>query len=72
MFDFTNNTSGLLNVLEFCRKRNAGLIFWSTNKTYSGDKCNSIPIVEKETRLEWNAPDNFIHGWTSNGINEDF
>jgi len=72
MFDFTNNTSGLLNVLEFCRKRNSGLIFWSTNKTYSGDKCNSIPIIEKETRLEWSAPDNFIHGWTSKGINEDF
>ena len=27
MYDVTNNTTGLINVLEFCRKNNAGLYF---------------------------------------------
>ncbi len=73
MFDFTNNTGGLINVLEFCRERSSALIFWSTNKVYAGDKCNATPIVERQTRLEWDdqAPAN-IPGWSTKGFSEDF
>ena len=70
-FDFTNNTVGLVNVLEFCRKKRAGLIFWSTNKVYSGDICNSPPIFENETRLEWDNTENFqMPGWSCEGFSE--
>ena len=27
IYDFTNNTVGVINVLEFCRSRNSGLLF---------------------------------------------
>jgi len=76
MYDITNNTYGLVNVLEYCRKVDAGLIFWSTNKVYSGKLCNSVPFWEDKTRLRWKDPGNSISattvlpGWSMNGFNE--
>ena len=71
IYDYTNNTHGVINVLEFCRKKNAGLIFWSSNKAYSGDLCNSIPVTETDTRLVWTPPDDFsLQGWSQKGFNE--
>jgi len=72
-YDFTNNTVGAYNVLEYCRRKNAGLIFWSSNKAYDGDFCNSIPIIEKDTRLEWDmseAKNKEYRGWSQLGFNE--
>lgn len=78
MFDINNNTLGLLNVLELAREREAGLIFWSTNKTYAGEHINALPRVERSTRWEWDVeacreqygerlPAGFdpVHGFTS-------
>jgi len=55
IFDFTNNTVGLLNVLEYARKNDSAIIFWSTNKVYSGDRVNAIPFREYETRCSWDS-----------------
>jgi CDP-paratose 2-epimerase len=44
-FDITNNTYGVLNLLEYCKLNKSGLIYWSTNKCYSGTVCNK-PIIE--------------------------
>jgi CDP-paratose 2-epimerase len=51
--DFTINANGTLNLLEATRehKPDATFIFCSTNKVY-GDRPNSLPLVELETRLE--------------------
>ena len=71
-YDFANNTLGLMNLLEYCRKNDAGMVFWSTNKAYDGDLCNSVPVVEGETRYEWDLDKNFqLNGWTEKGFNED-
>ncbi|NUP99295.1 MAG: NAD-dependent epimerase/dehydratase family protein, partial [Armatimonadetes bacterium] len=53
LFDINNNTIGLLNTLEFARRCGAGLVFWSTNKTYAGEHINAFPLVERELRWEW-------------------
>lgn len=53
LFDINNNTMGLLNTLEFARRHDAGLIFWSTNKTYAGEHINAIPRAENGTRWQW-------------------
>lgn len=53
LFDINNNTIGLLNTLEYARRHEAGVIFWSTNKTYAGEHVNALPRVERETRWEW-------------------
>lgn len=71
-YDFSNNTVGAYNVLEYCRRKNAGLIFWSSNKAYDGEFCNSIPMIEKETRLTWDLSKNFkSRGWSPLGFNEE-
>jgi CDP-paratose 2-epimerase len=51
--DFTINANGTLNVLEAAREHapDATFIFTSTNKVY-GDRPNSLPLEERETRLE--------------------
>ncbi|MGH9441780.1 MAG: NAD-dependent epimerase/dehydratase family protein [Thermoanaerobaculia bacterium] len=63
--DFSINALGTLHLLEACRELcpNAPFIFTSTNKVY-GDRPNSLPLVEQETRWEvardgafWNGID---------------
>lgn len=51
--DFSVNALGTLIILESYRKHssNAPFIFTSTNKVY-GDRPNSLPLVEMETRYE--------------------
>jgi CDP-paratose 2-epimerase len=51
--DFTVNAQGTLNLLEATRRFAPGavFIFTSTNKVY-GDRPNSLPLVEMETRWE--------------------
>jgi CDP-paratose 2-epimerase len=66
--DFTINANGTLNLLELTRNHcpDATFIFTSTNKVY-GDRPNSLPLYEKETRYEINE----LHPYFKNGINED-
>jgi len=51
--DFAINATGTLNLLEATRqhKPEATFVFTSTNKVY-GDRPNSLPLIELETRLE--------------------
>jgi CDP-paratose 2-epimerase len=51
--DFTVNANGTLNLLQAARLHcpTATFIFCSTNKVY-GDRPNSLPLVELESRLE--------------------
>jgi CDP-paratose 2-epimerase len=55
MFDLTNNTLGVIHVLEYARERRCPLIFCSTNRIYSSDRINDLPRREAVTRLEWDA-----------------
>ncbi|MFZ6031502.1 MAG: NAD-dependent epimerase/dehydratase family protein [Chloroflexota bacterium] len=65
--DFEINALGTLNLLEALRRSNLDgvFIYMSTNKVY-GDRPNSIPLIEKETRWDY-ADLNYV-----NGIPEDF
>jgi CDP-paratose 2-epimerase len=55
MFDLTNNTLGVIHVLEFARERGCPLIFCSTNRIYSAYRINALPRHEGATRLEWDC-----------------
>jgi CDP-paratose 2-epimerase len=61
--DFTVNANGTLNLLEATRrhKPDATFIFCSTNKVY-GDRPNSLPLIELETRLELPEEHDFYGG----------
>lgn len=62
-FDITNNTFAVLNVLDYCRNNNAGLIFWSTNKCYTGTVCNYPELVKLETRYDFKTDGRKIEGF---------
>lgn len=66
-FDFDTNAKGTLNVLQFAKKKNASVVYCSTNKVYDGDKINSIPLVETKTRYTYDPKSGF-----ENGIPTDF
>jgi CDP-paratose 2-epimerase len=61
--DFTINANGTLNLLEATRKLSpdATFVFASTNKVY-GDRPNSLPLVENETRLELPEEHEYYNG----------
>lgn len=65
--DFTVNANGTLVLLEHTRRYcpQAVFVFTSTNKVY-GDRPNSLPLVELETRWEVDRDHTY---WT--GIRED-
>jgi len=74
-YDFSNNTIGLFNVLEFARKQEnkPAVIFWSTNKVYSGDKINSFELYESDTRYRWILQESSTKGWDSRyGFSNEF
>lgn len=63
--DFDVNAVGTLNLLEATRRHRpeAAFCFLSTNKVY-GDAPNELPLVELETRWDYQLPEN------ANGIAE--
>ena len=65
--DFTVNANGTLNLLELARRHcpDAVFVFTSTNKVY-GDRPNTLPVVELETR--WELPK--AHPFYERGIDE--
>ena len=65
--DFDTNAVGTLNLLEAARRAcpEAPFVHMSTNKVY-GDRPNTIPLMELETRWDYADPD------YANGIDEDF
>ncbi len=65
--DFDVNAVGTLNLLEAVRQKvpEAVFIHMSTNKVY-GDRPNTIPLKELETRWDYDDP------YYYNGISEDF
>jgi CDP-paratose 2-epimerase len=65
--DFAVNAQGTLNMLEAVRLHapHAAFLFMSTNKVY-GDRPNTLPLVEKDTRWEIDEE----HPYFARGIDE--
>lgn len=61
--DFSINAGGTLNLLDATKRfcPHAVFIFTSTNKVY-GDRPNSLPLIEKETRFELPSDHKFYKG----------
>ncbi len=55
-FDFEVNTVGVLRALEFCRRQDAGIIQFSTNKCYPVSAVNNRPIIKLADRYECREP----------------
>lgn len=65
-----HNVTGMVNVLEYCRRHRAGLIVLSSSRVYSIPVLASLPLcVSEDTRafvLDTSQP--LPHGLTTNGI----
>jgi CDP-paratose 2-epimerase len=66
-----HNLVGTLNLLELCRKWNAGLIILSTSRVYSIPALSGIPIQTVGSRFE-PTTDVAAPGWSQAGITETF
>jgi CDP-paratose 2-epimerase len=55
VFDITNNSLGVVRVLEFARLRGCPLIFFSSNRVFVVDRLLELPRREAATRFEWDA-----------------
>jgi CDP-paratose 2-epimerase len=68
-----HNLLGTVNILEYCRKRNSGLVLLSTNRVYSIRDLQKIKLKETPTRFEPVTENQVrIPGLTSKGIAEEF
>ncbi len=69
---FEHNLSSLVNVLEYCRERRAGLVLLSSSRVYSINSLCAIPLKEhdKTFRLDDSKP--LPSGATCRGIGPEF
>tara|TARA_B100000282_G_scaffold296215_1_gene277479 strand:- start:1614 stop:2672 length:1059 start_codon:yes stop_codon:yes gene_type:complete len=65
-----NNLLGTVNLLEFCKKYQAGLILISTSRVYSALELANLPVKLIKDRFEIDNPN--IPGLTDQGISESF
>jgi len=67
-----HNLQGTLNILEKCRKDNAGFILLSTSRVYAIDALNQIPLQEDSTRFSVKSGRTLPAGFTLEGVTETF
>lgn len=67
-----HNVLGTINVLEYCRSRNAGLILLSTSRVYSVSALSALPLERRENSFHLQAESKLPAGVTHKGIAEDF
>ena len=66
-----HNLLGTINLLEYCRRHEAGLILLSTSRVYSATKLARLPVKESDFAFALN--DGYsTTGISSMGISEDF
>jgi CDP-paratose 2-epimerase len=65
------NLFGAFACLEFCRMRDAALVFLSTSRVYPVERLQALALAESETRFEL-VGDQEVAGASSRGISEAF
>ena len=67
------NLNGTVNCLEVARKNKSDIVFLSTSRVYPYAPINSLKVVEKKSRFEWDAKQKVkLNGWSKQGIDVDF
>jgi CDP-paratose 2-epimerase len=67
-----HNLGGTVNLLEFCRSRQAGFILLSTSRVYSIPALVSIPLKSGEKAFEFDASVPAPGGCSTAGVTEEF
>ena len=69
---FEHNLAGLVNVLEYCKARRAGLLLLSSSRVYSIPALRSIPLQEDEKAFRLDVREPLPSGLTTRGIGAGF
>ncbi len=64
-----HNLTGTINCLEACRRHRAAFLLLSTSRVYPIDPLNAVPVVERETRFEWDTAA-LPRGLSTEGVSE--
>lgn len=67
-----HNVAGTLNVLEFCKEHNAGLVLLSTSRMYSIKALNALPLVVRGEAFGPDPSGAWPPGASPAGLAEDF
>lgn len=66
-----HNLLATINLLEFCKRHQCGLILLSTSRVYSINSLRNLPLAEHAGAFELIEPDG-VEGLSANGIGESF
>lgn len=67
-----HNLLGTINLLEYCRKHNAGFILLSTSRVYSIDALSRLPLRVEAQAFVLENVDSLPGGANAKGVNERF
>lgn len=67
-----HNLISTINLLEFCRRQDAGFILLSTSRVYSIPPLAALPLTRSRTRFELDAKAVLPAGISALGIDENF
>jgi CDP-paratose 2-epimerase len=67
-----HNLFGTVNLLEYCRRHDAGFILLSTSRVYAIRPLSQMPMVETGRRFAPRFPEIQLAGFSKAGIAEDF
>ncbi len=67
-----HNLAGTLNVLEYCRQHQAGLVLLSTSRVYSARALAALPVLAREQAFVLDEVQVNQPGVTREGVTEEF
>ena len=67
-----HNLQGTLNVLEYCKSIEAGVVLLSTSRVYSIRALTSLPLAAPSIAFEWDEGPTPPEGASRNGLDVDF
>jgi CDP-paratose 2-epimerase len=67
-----HNLQGTLNMLEYCKRAEAGVVLLSTSRVYSIQALASLPLVKQPLTFEWDEGSTPPKGASRYGLDVDF
>jgi CDP-paratose 2-epimerase len=67
-----HNLYGTVNLLEYCRRVEAGLVLLSTSRVYSIPALAELPLIKGNHTFEWDKAAASVHGASANGLTTEF
>ena len=67
-----HNLFGTVNLLEYCKRVDAGLILLSTSRVYSIPALAGLPLIKAKHAFEWDNTVTPVQGASANGLATEF